>query len=885
MSVIVKIRAGQPYGKGAVSLIGGTRYIVDESGAIPDSQIEDQSNLLNDNFKNNVQILGGTADEVIEALLPDQVGHSGEFLSTDGEFVSWLPASGTGGVSSFNTRTGAIVLTGTDVTTALTFSPAPLVSPTFTGTPAAPTAISSTNTTQIATTAFVQSVISSLVNSAPSTLDTLKELADALGDDANFATTITNSLALKAPLSSPTFTGTVITPAIRVTTSPTTGYVLTSDVSGNATWQAIPAAGTPTLISNGGGSVSINGSGAISITPASGQDIATGNLCASTDGTTQLGYTTGGTLKRFVANLYSLSVNRSSVAAAGYIQVGIGNTAIHIASNASVGVRLGGTNPVCWASDPDSVAADLFLFRDAANTLAQRNGVNPQTFRLYNTFTDVSNGEWLDVGWSGGFCYISTNKNGTGALQELILRSAGNLYLRPSTNSGWRITSSALLAETDNSYDIGASGATRPRNLYLGTQLILANGSSGTPSTGFASEAGMGFYRVASGELLFVSGGSPMLDLTTTNVTLPAGSMLKWGSAGVASGDVCLSRDAANTLAQRRGTNAQVFRVYNTYTDSSNGEWGFLRWTGAANTFEIGTLANGTGTIRNISITGGNLVASSDGAISIGLNGSLRPYLYPYGIDVGSGAGAQPAIFRLGQTTNGIQLQNGTIQLGSTSNLSWSSGSPYSVACDTYLYRDAANTLGQRNGVNAQAFRLYNTYTDASNGEWGALRWNTNVLEIGTYANGSGTVRNISLAGGSFLFTSDNTADIGASGANRPRTGYFGTNLVMGGSLRSAFSTPTTLAADQNNYTLPAGRNIRLDNSAAVNITGAVATVDGDERQIINVGPNNITLKHQSASSTSTNRFQCIGGADIVLAQHDSTFLIYDATSGYWRVY
>jgi hypothetical protein len=563
------------------------------------------------------------------------------------------------------------------------------------------------------------------------------------------------------------------------------------------------------------------------------------------------------------------------------IQFSIAGSSFFSVGNTQVSL-IGATTTLAWWNGS---AYDLFIARDAANTLAQRNGANPQTFRLYNTYTDASNGEWLDVGWSGGFCYISTNKNGTGALQELILRSASNLYLRPSTNSGWRITSSALLAETDNSYDIGASGATRPRNLYLGTQLILANGSSGTPSTGFASEAGMGFYRVASGELLFVSGGSPMLDLTTTNVTLPAGSMLKWGSAGVASGDVCLSRDAANTLAQRRGTNAQVFRVYNTYTDSSNGEWGFLRWTGAANTFEIGTLANGTGTIRNISITGGNLVASSDGAISIGLNGSLRPYLYPYGIDVGSGAGAQPAIFRLGQTTNGIQLQNGTIQLGSTSNLSWSSGSPYSVACDTYLYRDAANTLGQRNGVNAQAFRLYNTYTDASNGEWGALRWNTNVLEIGTYANGSGTVRNISLAGGSFLFTSDNTADIGASGANRPRTGYFGTNLVMGGSLRSAFSTPTTLAADQNNYTLPAGRNIRLDNSAAVNITGAVATVDGDERQIINVGPNNITLKHQSASSTSTNRFQCIGGADIVLAQHDSTFLIYDATSGYWRVY
>ena len=75
---------------------------------------------------------------------------------------------------------------------------APLASPTFTGTPAAPTASGGTNTTQIATTAFVRGEISSLVDSAPGTLDTLNELAAALGDDPNFATTVTNSIATKA---------------------------------------------------------------------------------------------------------------------------------------------------------------------------------------------------------------------------------------------------------------------------------------------------------------------------------------------------------------------------------------------------------------------------------------------------------------------------------------------------------------------------------------------------------------------------------------------------------------------------------------------------------------------------------------------------------------
>jgi hypothetical protein len=74
---------------------------------------------------------------------------------------------------------------------------APLASPALTGTPTAPTAASSTNTTQIASTAFVQAAISALVDAAPGALDTLNELAAAMGDDPNFASTVTNGLAEK----------------------------------------------------------------------------------------------------------------------------------------------------------------------------------------------------------------------------------------------------------------------------------------------------------------------------------------------------------------------------------------------------------------------------------------------------------------------------------------------------------------------------------------------------------------------------------------------------------------------------------------------------------------------------------------------------------------
>lgn len=58
---------------------------------------------------------------------------------------------------------------------------------------------------------------------------------------------------------------------------------------------------------------------------------------------------------------------------------------------------------------------------------------------------------------------------------------------------------------------------------------------------------------------------------------------------------------------------------------------------------------------------------------------------------------------------------------------------------DLTIVRDAANTLAQRNGVNAQAFNLYNTYTDASNYERGFMRYVSNRLEIGHEAAGTGT--------------------------------------------------------------------------------------------------------------------------------------------------
>jgi hypothetical protein len=135
---------------------------------------------------------------------------------------------------------------------------APLASPTFTGTPAVPTAAPGTNTTQAASTGFVAAGLATLVDSAPTNLNTLGKLATAVGSDAAFATTVSTALGLKAPLASPAFSGVPTVPTAGVGTNTTQAascaFVLANAVSGGVyaplaspAFTGVPTAPTATL--------------------------------------------------------------------------------------------------------------------------------------------------------------------------------------------------------------------------------------------------------------------------------------------------------------------------------------------------------------------------------------------------------------------------------------------------------------------------------------------------------------------------------------------------------------------------------------------------------------------------------------------------------------
>lgn len=147
--------------------------------------------------------------------------------------------------------TSPIINTGTSAAPIIGINQASLfASPTFTGTPLAPTATAGTNTYQLATTAFVGTAVSNLVNSAPATLDTLNELATALNNDPAFATTIAASIGSKEPAITAGTTAQYLRGDKSLATFPTAVSSFTND-SAYITSSSLPVASSTNPIVDG----------------------------------------------------------------------------------------------------------------------------------------------------------------------------------------------------------------------------------------------------------------------------------------------------------------------------------------------------------------------------------------------------------------------------------------------------------------------------------------------------------------------------------------------------------------------------------------------------------------------------------------------------------
>jgi len=170
----------------------------------------------------------------------------------------------------------------------------------------------------------------------------------------------------------------------------------------------------------------------------------------------------------------------------------------------------------------------------------------------------------------------------------------------------------------------------------------------------------------------------------------------------------------------------QGIRLNVTDTASAQGSYLLDLKTGGENVFRVNTKAPGVTNSEAFRFDFGNqsLRAVSSVANFWNIEGSAQ------------------VSFTSGGTT-GASIGNNGVRLGAASLLGWTNinGAGITGTNDIQLFRDAADTLAQRRSTNAQTFRLYNTFTDASNYERGKISWSSNVLQIGTEKLGSGTAR------------------------------------------------------------------------------------------------------------------------------------------------
>jgi hypothetical protein len=208
-----------------------------------------------------------------------------------------------------------------------------------------------------------------------------------------------------------------------------------------------------------------------------------------------------------------------------------------------------------------------------------------------------------------GTWFAGTSAN---SLPALYVSPTGTSAGTSWSASGTGIGVNAPAAFGGNLLDLQVNGTSRAAVNSAG-QLTLADGSKTAPAIKFSGGASAGiFFR--SGTLFEIADGTTVLySLGTTNLALNSGTGLSWssGAPDVVGSDLTIIRDAANTLAQRRTTNAQTFRVYGTFTDASNFVRAALSSTSTAVTLAAQTAGTGADDIPL------NLTAAGTGTVKV----------------------------------------------------------------------------------------------------------------------------------------------------------------------------------------------------------------------------------------------------------------------------
>ncbi len=396
---------------------------------------------------------------------------------------------------------------------------ATIASPTLTGTPAAPTASSGTNTTQLATTAFVSTAVSNLVNGAPGALDTLSELASALDNSGNFATNVTNTLgSLQTQIDAKEATLSFNAPSSNNTNPSTSAQIKTALDAKQDTLTAgtnITITGTTISASGGGGGSTIDET----------TDVSLNNLKVHGD----------------------LSANDASFNV-------VDSSSINITGTSYMQSIIPSTNNTYSLGDPSSVWKDIYIgpgslyidgqkvLESDANTIVVGADEN-QNLKLNTTGTGVTqiesaNGIQINSTGSGNIELGSTGSGIVRITNNLALN--GNVEIFNDSSDMIKINDSLLVTGDisfngnlfQNGANINTIYATIASPTLTGTPLA-PTASSGTnttqlATTAFVSTAVSNLVNAAPGALDTLSELAAALDNSAnfaTNVTTTLGDL------------------------------------------------------------------------------------------------------------------------------------------------------------------------------------------------------------------------------------------------------------------------------------------------------------------------------------------------------------------------
>lgn len=480
------------------------------------------------------------------------------------------------------------------------------------------------------------------------------------------------------------------------------------------------------------------------------------------------------------------------------------------------GVRVASDCAISFSSTTNSRsgAPDTNLWRDAAGILAQRNGTNAQTFRLYETYTSSTSFGTLQFKATGSAYQIGSAIGSSGGTNRAI--TFGHW------NSAGTFTSSLSVDTISNQVQIGTIKA--GYNVNYNTGIYGLNLNSATPNCTIWSGETNAFGSSYSGYTVFMVGkdvgtlsgygiGAYPKFVFSDYSTLGIPQICLGNPSGFSGLDVALSTtgtptDGEYTVTSGRGTDQSGASMWLMGGRSTGTGIGGSVYIGTSNTGSSGTTRNTNLTIAQFNataITFSRDLLFTDATYDIGKSGATRPRdgFFSRNITVGNianinqitlGSVAQGFV-NLSVGTSTINLQGPTTVWGTLSvGTGWGAFSASNGGGVVIGVTDSTGIVHQRSGTTAQTFRVYNTYTSTTSNEFISIGWNTNVAQIGTVkGSAGGSARDLELqTDGQTRFRIVNNVTSGRvlvmdANGNLSGSGY---NLTVSGSFSGTLAAP-----------------------------------------------------------------------------------------------